>query len=457
LTEFKTGLLTAKKDLTTWRDQTNENTRDLVKWGSAISATVAPILAVGTAIYSMQEKYGAMAAQITDLSYTTGLSTDKIQQLQFAAVLSNTAFSSVTTGVNQLTLSIAKAGDVSSDAGKAFTALNISPRGKTYDQVFEDTVSALVSMKDETRRNEIAMTLYGRSWKEMLPFMDDYIKNKTKIQSSPMFSAQELQDLKDAKASLDALSASATIYAGKVVAMGDKELERDLMLIRAYTKAGHLDFKGFYDEVMTYRDKEIQKETNKLQELYGHKDLTGSNEILSEQEKKIELTNEEIEAQKKLKAATDDLISAEQRRADTNKQFSRDLATIDQMDTAAVRNLIVQHKYDIEDENSAISTAKAAIIPEIAAATAPAKSEFIATPYVDPSASNAMAMLRARAGAVQAVPGAATDNAGIKYGDVVVNVDGKTIARIAGVAAGQGSWEDHFAKINRSMGVGLFD
>ena len=38
------------------------------------------------------QQYGQMANELRDLSYTTGISTDKLQKLQYAAILSGTNF-----------------------------------------------------------------------------------------------------------------------------------------------------------------------------------------------------------------------------------------------------------------------------------------------------------------------------------------------------------------------------
>ena len=267
LTDLQAGIARAKTDLIGWRDETNANTQGMASWGAAITANVAPVLALGAAVYGMQQKYGALASEITDMSTSTGLSIDKIQQLQYAAVLSNTAFSNVAMGVNTLTLAISKAGDVSSEAGKAFAEIGVSTNGRSVDQVFEDTTTALVGMENTTRRNEIAMTLYGRSWKEMLPFMEDYTKNKEKIQSSPTFSKQDLQDLKDAKIAWDDLGNSVTIYSGKALVEVQKGTSFLLTMDAAYRKLAVGDVGGFLDAAAEERNRQIMAEHDKLTNL----------------------------------------------------------------------------------------------------------------------------------------------------------------------------------------------
>ncbi len=217
-TGFSSSLAGAKNDLIKWRDETNQNTMEMAKWGAAIGATVAPVIAVGAAAYGTIEKFGGMAQSIKDLSYVTGLSTQKIQELQYAATLSGTNFAVVTSGLDNFTVAISKAGDATSDAGKAFATLGVTTTGRTTDQILDDTVSALVNMKSETDRNAIAMTLYGKSWKEMIPYMDKYIENAKEIRANPYLTDAELDANEKAKEQLDALGKKWETVEGKMVA-----------------------------------------------------------------------------------------------------------------------------------------------------------------------------------------------------------------------------------------------
>jgi hypothetical protein len=454
LTDLQAGIARAKTDLTGWRDETNANTRGMASWGAAITANVAPVLALGAAVYGMQQKYGALASEITDMSTSTGLSIDKIQQLQYAAVLSNTAFSNVAMGVNTLTLAISKAGDVSSEAGKAFAEIGVSTNGRSVDQVFEDTTTALVGMENTTRRNEIAMTLYGRSWKEMLPFMEDYIKNKEKIQSSPTFSKQDLQDLKDAKIAWDDLGNSVTIYSGKALLFLQKQYSSEalgsvLTLDSAYRKLFSGDVSGFMAEAGAYRDKQDAIEAQKLKDLIATnsgpqkawspagapatdpfsgltaqeatiknlsdftipdlekklKDLqtsgtatyaeiaSASLDLINAKQELIDLTTKETDAQKDLKTATDDLYDAQDKLHDINKDFQREISVLNPRDVSAARNLIIHNQWATEDQQGAISKAQ-----EKVGARAQAKAS----------------------------------------GDLIINIDGRQIAKIPGVATTAG-------------------
>lgn len=221
-TSLNAGLASAKVSLVKWRDETNASTKSMAKWGAAIGATIAPILAVSTAAYAATMKFGAMAQELEDLSYTTGLTTQKIQQLQYAATLSGTEFSMVSGALNKLSLSIADAGDETTAASKAFKEIGVTTDGRTIDEVFDDTALALVSMKNTTERNRIAMDLYGKSWKDLLPYMQTYTEKAEEIKKHPVYSDEERQALIDAKIEWEKLGDSVTIYTGKAIAATEK-------------------------------------------------------------------------------------------------------------------------------------------------------------------------------------------------------------------------------------------
>jgi hypothetical protein len=177
-TGLEAGLAKTKLDLTKWRDETNASTKDMASWGAAIGATVAPMLAVGAAAYGLIEKYGGMAQQLKDLSITTGLTTQKLQELQWAAVLSGTSFDRAAFAITNLNFKMQEATDKSSAAYDAFYKLGVNPEGKTPDQVFEATALALSHIEDPTKRATLANELYGRTWREILPFIESYQKQK---------------------------------------------------------------------------------------------------------------------------------------------------------------------------------------------------------------------------------------------------------------------------------------
>lgn len=213
------GLDKTKYALKEWRDETNEGNKDLARYAAAITTTVAPIVTMATAIYGLTMRYGAQADALNDLSYQTGIGTEKLQQMQYAAVLSQSNFANITLGLNTLTQSMANYADKSSAAYKAFMGLGIDPRGRSPGEVFDETAQALVGMEDLTKRNQIAMDLYGRAWKEMLPYMQVYIDKSKEIKEHPWMTDKELRELEESKIELDKIASGISILTGKVLAL----------------------------------------------------------------------------------------------------------------------------------------------------------------------------------------------------------------------------------------------
>ncbi len=168
--------------------------------------------------FSEIKKFGDVANHIMDLSYQTGIATDKIQQLQYAAALSGTNIGVLDTTLSTLTRSMESASDATSVQAKAFSALGVSVQGKSPDEVFSETAAALVGMDNVTRRNSLSMDIYGRSYKDILPLMQTYIEKKAEIAAHPKYSKEELQSLNDSKIAWESLIDSVTIYSGKLLA-----------------------------------------------------------------------------------------------------------------------------------------------------------------------------------------------------------------------------------------------
>jgi len=210
-TELQNGVAKAKSEMSGVGSSSKITAADLTLLAGGVTA-------VAGAAYLASEKYGGMAQQLKDLSYTTGFTTQEIQQLQYAAALAGMDTGQLSQSITKLTLSMETAKDPASDAFKAFMGLGIDPEGRTPKEVFDLTAEALVNMKDDTQRNSIAMAIYGKSWKELLPYMDTYIANKDEISKSPVFTDEELAALDEGKQRWDRLNYSFTIYSGKVIA-----------------------------------------------------------------------------------------------------------------------------------------------------------------------------------------------------------------------------------------------
>lgn len=112
------------------------------------------------------------ADNILTLSTNFGISTEKLQEYQYMSELVDTSVETITGSITHLTKSMDKARKGNEDVDAAFAALNIrvtDANGSLRDasEVFEEAVGALGRIHNETERDTIAMTLFGRSSMEL--------------------------------------------------------------------------------------------------------------------------------------------------------------------------------------------------------------------------------------------------------------------------------------------------
>ena len=138
---------------------------------------IGAIAGVTAALVGNVVEQGKMAQGIRDLTEATGVTTDAIQRFHYAAKLSGDSLGTVDVMLNKLTLSLGEAKEATSAQAKAFNELGVSPDGKTTEQVFTEIATKLTAMEDKQKAASIASDLLGKSYKEMLPYMKNYLLN----------------------------------------------------------------------------------------------------------------------------------------------------------------------------------------------------------------------------------------------------------------------------------------
>lgn len=106
----------------------------------------------------------------------TGLSTDALQEYNYMAELVDVSVDTITGSMTKLTSNMSKASKGSGDAYDAFKKLNVSFKNvdgtlRSNQDVFNDLVDALGDIDNETERDAISMTLFGRSAKDLNPLI----------------------------------------------------------------------------------------------------------------------------------------------------------------------------------------------------------------------------------------------------------------------------------------------
>lgn len=155
---------------------------------SAFAAVVAAAAAVGAALVEIGVEgasalintttgAASLADEINTLSKTTGLSTDTLQELNYASKILDVDTSTVTGSITKLTKTMNSAADGSETTAAKFEALGISyldssGEMRNAEDVFWDAIDALGQIDNETERDAAAMELFGKSAKELNPLIE---------------------------------------------------------------------------------------------------------------------------------------------------------------------------------------------------------------------------------------------------------------------------------------------
>lgn len=133
--------------------------------------------AIAGAFIKCSKDVAAFADDLLTLSSTTGIATDELQKMQYAADFIDVSVDTMTGSMTRLTSQMSKARDGSKEASEAFKKLHIritDGQGALRDSndVFYETIDKLGKIKNETERDALAMQIFGRSAKELNPLIE---------------------------------------------------------------------------------------------------------------------------------------------------------------------------------------------------------------------------------------------------------------------------------------------
>ena len=117
------------------------------------------------------------ADDLLTLSSQTGLSTDQLQEFEYASELVDVSTDTLQGSLRKLTSNMQKARDGSGDAAAAFKTLKVhitDNHGALQDsrQIFLQTIDALGKVKNETERDALAMQIFGKSATDLNPLIE---------------------------------------------------------------------------------------------------------------------------------------------------------------------------------------------------------------------------------------------------------------------------------------------
>ena len=147
----------------------------------AAAAVTTAVVAAGTAVASSfvnaTMETSNLADELDTLSKVTGLSTDTLQELNYASELLDVDTQTVTGSMTKLLKSMSSAADGSKSAQKKFKDLGISiydTEGnlRSTEDVFWDAIDVLSTYENEAERDAAAMDIFGKSARELNPLIE---------------------------------------------------------------------------------------------------------------------------------------------------------------------------------------------------------------------------------------------------------------------------------------------
>lgn len=116
------------------------------------------------------------ADDLNTLSVKTGIATDELQKLQYAAGTIDVDVNTVAGAMGKLTKNMDAAAGGSGAAADAFSKLGVAVKKddgtfRDRNEVFQDAIKALGGIADETERDATAMAIFGKSATELNPLI----------------------------------------------------------------------------------------------------------------------------------------------------------------------------------------------------------------------------------------------------------------------------------------------
>lgn len=171
----KFGISLPKEMTNTLNGMLNLDAQTLVLAGS-FAAVAAAVVEAEKALISLTIESAAYADEILTQSVVTGLSAEALQEYQYAAELVDVSLDTLTSSQSKMIRSMDAARRGSKEQAKAFDKLGIGVQNadgtlRDAQEVFGDVIDALGAISNETERDAIAMTIFGRSARDLNPLI----------------------------------------------------------------------------------------------------------------------------------------------------------------------------------------------------------------------------------------------------------------------------------------------
>lgn len=142
-----------------------------------VGIAMVTIGAMATKLFDASKSASEYADNVMAMSSVTGLSTETLQKMDYAAELVDVSTEQVSSSMTKMIKSMAGARDGNEDLQKTFARLGVRYKEgnkelRNAEDTFYDLIDALGKIENETERDAKSMELFGRSAKELNPLID---------------------------------------------------------------------------------------------------------------------------------------------------------------------------------------------------------------------------------------------------------------------------------------------
>ena len=142
----------------------------------AVTVAVTTLINVYKQLYNMTMEAAGRADDILTLAKVTGLDTDTIQEMQYAAELIDVSFDLIQSSLTKLKANMQNAQSGNDKMIESFNKLGVSVTNadgslRDAETVFYETIDALGRIENVTERDSLAMEIFGRKAEELNPLI----------------------------------------------------------------------------------------------------------------------------------------------------------------------------------------------------------------------------------------------------------------------------------------------
>lgn len=153
-----------------------EQMKAIATKAAAVVAAITAVAAAYKKLIDMTTEAANNADNILTLAQITGMDTDTIQQMQYAAELIDVSFDTIKGSLTKLKNNMQDSANGSEKLQKAFKQLGVSvtdANGNLRDSqtVFYECIDALGDIENVTERDALAMDIFGKSAEELNPLI----------------------------------------------------------------------------------------------------------------------------------------------------------------------------------------------------------------------------------------------------------------------------------------------